>query len=139
MLVSEKLDVLGERHDQAVVDLQQSMSKTHHITERETEVAMPTERCGGTGHIFTGKCTRQTERERESQGRPKARQSQYIFSICYCFDGKLEKRHMCKDNHNFVFHLSLAQPNALNKLNGDPTTTKNTMPSAMHELGALCP
>lgn len=81
MLVSEKLDVLGERHDQAVVDLQQSMSETHHIiTERETEVAMLTERCGGTGHIFTGKCTQETERE--SQGRPKARQSEYIFSIC---------------------------------------------------------
>ena len=65
MLVSEKLDVLGERHDQAVVDLQQSMSETHHIiTERETEVAMLTERCGGTGHIFTGKCTQETERER---------------------------------------------------------------------------
>ena len=50
--VREKLDVIGEKHDQAICDLKTDMCKAQElVTEKETQVVMLEERCASNGHV----------------------------------------------------------------------------------------
>lgn len=56
--VREKLDVIGEKHDQAIFDLKTEMFKAQElVTEKQTQVVMLEERCASNGHVCIGNCT----------------------------------------------------------------------------------
>ncbi|XP_078351448.1 uncharacterized protein LOC144636162 [Oculina patagonica] len=104
--VREKLDVLGEMHDQAVVDVQKNMSEGHQtVAEKEAEVATLIERCGNTtGHICTEMCNQQMDSVKTELKQAKLNLDSGFAIVFDNIDGKLERRHMSKDNQNFDFH-----------------------------------
>ena len=60
--VREKLDVIGEKHDQAIFDLKTEMFKAQElVTEKQTQVVMLEERCTSNGHVCIGNCTVQNK------------------------------------------------------------------------------
>ena len=101
--VREKLDVIGEKHNQTIFDLKTEMSKAHEqLTKKETQVVMLEERCGSSGHVSNGNCTVQ---KKNVTGANDRKQLHPGFAIIFDnIDGKLERRHMSKDKQNLDYH-----------------------------------
>ena len=60
--VREKLDILGGKHDQAVLDMQKTVSEVYQVvTEKEAQVANLAEKCADAAHLCTEICTQQNE------------------------------------------------------------------------------
>ena len=98
--VREKLDILGEKHDQAVLDMQKTVSEVYQVvTEKEAQVANLAEKCADAAHICTEICTQQNE-----SATKEVNQAKVNLNTGFAIDGKLERRHMSKDNQNFDFH-----------------------------------
>ena len=55
--VREKLDILEEKHDQAVLDMSEAYQV---VTEKEAQVANLAEKYTNVAHIYTEICTKQT-------------------------------------------------------------------------------
>ena len=98
--VREKLDILGEKHDQAVLDMQKTVSEVYQVvTEKEAQVANLAEKCADAAHICTEICTQQNE-----SATKEVNQAKVNLNTGFAIAGKLERRHMSKDNQNFDFH-----------------------------------
>ena len=49
---------VGEKHDQAIVDLKTEMSRAQElVNEKETQVVMLEKKCAGSEHVCNGHCT----------------------------------------------------------------------------------
>ena len=58
----EKMDILGEKHDQAVLVIQKTVSEVYQVvTEKEAQAANLAEKCADTAQICTEICTNQNE------------------------------------------------------------------------------
>ena len=103
--VREKLDVIWEKHDQAIFDLKTEMSKAQElVTEKEPQVVMLEERCASSGHICNGNCTVQKKNATGELANAR-KELQPGFAIIFdSIDGKLERRHMSKDKQNLDYH-----------------------------------
>lgn len=103
--VREKLDVIGEKHDQAIFDLKTEMFKAQElVTEKQTQVVMLEERCTSNGHVCIGNCTVQNK---NATGELANARKELHAGFAIIFDnihGKLERRHMSKDKQNLDYH-----------------------------------
>ena len=103
--VREKLDILREKHDQAVVDMQKTVSEVYQVvTEKEAQVANLAEKCADAAHICTEICTQQNESATKELNQIKVNLNTGFAITFDNVDGKLERRHISKDNQNFDFH-----------------------------------
>lgn len=103
--VREQMDILGEKHDQAVVDMQKTVAEVYQgVTEKEPQVANLDEKCGDAAHICTGICTKQNESATRELNQAKVNLNSGFAIIFDNIDGKLKRRHTSKDNQNFEFH-----------------------------------
>lgn len=103
--VREKLDVIGEKHDQAICDLKTDMCKAQElVTEKETQVVMLEERCASNGHVCNGNCTVQKKNATGELANARKELHPGLAIIFDNIDGKLERRHMSKDKQNLDYH-----------------------------------
>ena len=103
--VREKLDLLGESHDKEILDFKKMMCEAHQlVTEKEARVSLLTDKCGAIGHICNDMCVQQKENAKQQLEQARMSSNSGIAIIFYNIDGKLERRHMSKDNQNFDFH-----------------------------------
>lgn len=82
--VREKLDVLGERHEQDVLDFKKTVSEAHQLViEKDARVTMLKVACGAVGHICTEACAQQNVNAKEelNQARKKSNSGIAIFLI----------------------------------------------------------
>ena len=100
----KKMNILGEKHDPAVLDMQKTVSEAYQaVAEKETQVANPAEKCTDVAHICTEICTKQNESAIKELNQVKFNLNFGFANIFYNIDGKLERGHMSKDNQNFDF------------------------------------
>jgi len=100
------MDILGQKHDQAVLDMKKTVSEAYQVvTEKESQVANMAEKCADAAHICTEICTKQNESTTKELNQAKVNLNSGFAIIFDNIDGKLERRHMSKDNQNFDFHL----------------------------------
>ena len=99
--VREKLDVLGKRHDQDVLDFKKTVSEAHQLViEKDARVTMLKDACGAVGHICTETCAQQNVNAKEELNQARKKSNSGIAIIFDNIDGKLERRHMGKENQN---------------------------------------
>lgn len=95
------MDTLGEKHDQAVLDMQKTVSEVYQVvTEKEAQVAHLAEKYADVAHICTEICTKQNESATKELDQAKVNLNSGFAIIFVDIDGKLERRHMSKDNQN---------------------------------------
>lgn len=103
--IRAKLDVLGENHDQEILDLQKKMSKDEQfVVDNKKTVATLTESCSAIGHVCSVTCIKDIENAGKELNQTKLN-LQPGFAIAFDnIDGKLQRKHMTKENQNFDFH-----------------------------------
>ena len=99
------MDVIGEKHDQVVLDLKKEMSMAQKlITEKESQVTMLDGNCGRSGHICNEVCNQKKNNAVMELSQARQHLNPGFAIIFDNIDGKLERRHMSKDKPNFDFH-----------------------------------
>ena len=96
-----KLDLLGEKHNQVVFDIKSKISlDQQNVAEIEARAALRSEICASADHIHTEICTRKEDLTIRGL-RESTPNMQPGFAIIFDnIDGKLNRRHMRKDNQN---------------------------------------
>lgn len=121
--VRAKLDVLGEKHDQEILDLQQKMSKEEQfVAGKEKALTMLTKSCTAIGHCCSNTCAQNLEKAQTELKEAKLNLHPGFVIAFDNIDGKLERKHMTKENQNFDFHW-VNHKLILNRVSGNKLDT----------------
>lgn len=100
-----KLDLLGENHSKLLLDAKKQISQEQQIiVEKEAAIEKLFKQCDEPEHTCTDQCT--VEKGIAAKDLKKARLNMHAgFAILFDnIDGKVNRRHMTKENQNFDFH-----------------------------------
>ena len=100
-----KFDVLGENHDKKVMDTKKIISQSQqHAIEKKVIVKNILELCKAAQHVCTSACYKEKENAQNDLNQVNSNLHAGFVIIFDNIDGKLNKRHMTKDNQNYDYH-----------------------------------
>ena len=114
-----KFDVLGENHDKKVMGTKKIISQSQqHAIEKKVIVKNILGRCKAAQHVCTSACYKEKENAQNDLNQVNSNLHAGFVIIFDNIDGKLNKRHMTKDNQNYDYHW-INHKVAMNRVSGN--------------------